>query len=130
MIEIAPERLLPLASLLSIAMAAALGTVVVLAAWRLRVVAGRLATAAAVVGLLVAVGSAVFRSSRGAGTGTHTAFGWPRPVYTRWVSWETRERIQGIRLRGIAENAIFYATMTALAGSVGLAARDRLPRSG
>ena len=110
-------------------MAAVLGTVIVLAAWRLRVVTGRIATAAAVAGLLLAGASAVLRSSRGAGTGTHTTFGWPRAVYTRWVSWESTERTQGIRLRGVAENAIFYAALTALAGSLGVAARERLSLS-
>jgi hypothetical protein len=125
-IEIAPDRLLPLATLLAIAFAAALATVIVLAAWRLRAVAGRLAAAAVVAGVVLAVSSALFRSSRGAGTGTSTAFGWPRAVYTRWVSWETPERVEGIRLQGIAENAIFYAAVSALAVSLGLAAwRER-----
>ena len=122
MIEIASDRLLPLATLLAIAFAAALATVIVLAARHLRDVAGRLATAAVVAGVVLAVASAVFSSSRGAGTGTYTAFGWPRAVYTRWVSWETPDRVRGIRLQGVAENAIFYAAVFALAGSLGLAA--------
>jgi hypothetical protein len=99
-----------------------MGTAVILATWHLREMARRVVLAAAVAGLLLAAASVIFRSSRAAGTGNHTAFGWPRPVYTRWVSWETSERIQGIRARGVAENAIFYATMIALAGSLGLAA--------
>jgi hypothetical protein len=102
-----------------------MGAAVVLATWHLREIAERLVIVAAVAGLVLAATSVGFRSSREAGTGNHTAFGWPRAVYTRWVSWETGERIQGIRLRGIAENAVFYAAMFALAGSLGLAASRR-----
>jgi hypothetical protein len=123
MIDIAPGRLLPLATLLSLAFAAGIGAAIILAAWHLRDRAGRLAIAAAMGALVLTAASAVFRSSREAGTGHHTAFGWPRAVYTRWVSWETSERIQGVRLRGVTENAMFYAPMIALAGSLGLAAR-------
>ena len=118
MIEIAPGRLLPMATLLTLAFAAAAGTAIMLTVWRLSHVAGRLGMAAVVAGLVLAAASAVFRSSRDAGTGTYTAWGWPRAVYTRWVSWETPQRIRGIRLQGIAENAIFYAAAAALAGSL------------
>ena len=123
MIDIAPERLLPFATLLAIAFAAMVGAAMMLATRRLRALADRLVLSAAVVGLILAAASAVFRSSRQAGTGNHTAFGWPRAMYTRWVSWETNERVQGIQPRGVAQNAFFYATLVALAGSLGLAAR-------
>ena len=123
MIDIAPERLLPFATLLSIAFVAMIGAAIMLATRRLRALADRLVLAAAVLGLVLAVASAVFRSSRHAGTGNHTAFGWPRAMYTRWVSSETGERSQGIRLRGVGQNAFFYATMVALVGSLGCAAR-------
>jgi hypothetical protein len=125
MVEIAPESLLPLATLLSFALAAATCATIVLTLGRRRGVAGRLAAAAAAAGLVLAAGSAVLRSSRGAGTGTYTAFGWPRAVYTRWVSWETAERRQGLRAAGLAENAVFYGALAALAGSLRLAARRR-----
>lgn len=111
-----------MATLLSLAFAAGIGGAIVLTACRLRNVGSRLATAAAVAGLVLAAASAVFRSTRDAGTGTHTAWGWPRAVYTRWVSWETPQRMRGIRLQGVAENAIFYAAAAALVGSLGLAA--------
>jgi hypothetical protein len=130
MIEIAPARLLPLATLLSLALAAAIATAIVVATWHLRDRAARLTMVAVVAGIVLGAASAVFRSSRGAGTGTHTAWGWPRAVYTRWVSWETSEQIRGIRLRGVAENAVFYATLAALAGSVGLASRRLLFHNG
>jgi hypothetical protein len=123
MIDIAPERLLPFATLLAIAFVAMIGAAIMLATRRLRALADRLVLAAAVVGLVLAVASAVFRSSRHAGTGNHTAFGWPRAMYTRWVSWETNERVQGIQPRGVAQNAFFYATIVALGGSLALAAR-------
>ena len=116
MIDIAPERLLPFAALLAVAFAAMMGTAVVLATWRLREVASRLVLFAVVAGLVFAAASAVFRSTRGAGTGHQTTFGWPRPMYTRWVSSETSERSQGINLRGVGQNAFFYATMVALVG--------------
>jgi hypothetical protein len=125
MVEIEPGNLLPLATLLSFALVAATGAAIVLTLGRRRDVAGRLAAAAAVAGLVLAAGSAVLRSSRGAGTGTYTAFGWPRAVYTRWVSWETAERRQGLRAVGLAENAAFYGSLAALAGSLGFAARRR-----
>ena len=129
MIDIAPERLLPFATLLAIAFAAMLGTVVVLANWQLRDVARRLVLFAVVAGFVLAAASGVFRSSRGAGTGTQTAFGWPRAMYTRWVSWETSERRQGIHPRGVGQNAFFYATLVALASSMGLAARRAVVRN-
>ena len=129
MIDIAPERLLPFATLLAIAFAAMVGTVIVLGTWRLRDVARQLVLFAVMAGFVLAAASGIFRSSRGAGTGTHTTFGWPRAMYTRWVSWETSERSQGIRPRGVGQNAFFYATLVALASSLGLAARRALVRN-
>jgi hypothetical protein len=125
MVEIAPGSLLPLATLLSFALGAVTCAAIVLGVRRRRGVAGRLAAVAAAAGLGLAAGSAVLRSSRGAGTGTYTAFGWPRAVYTRWVSWETAERRQGLRPAGLAENAIFYGALAALAGSLWFAAQAR-----
>jgi hypothetical protein len=127
MVEIAPARLLPLATLLTVALAAAAGAAIVLATSRMRGVVNRLALAAVAAGLVLAAGSGGLRSERGAGTGTQTAFGWPRAVYTRWVSWETAERIEGLRIRGVAENTVFYGALAALAGSLWLAARRRAP---
>ena len=123
MIDIAPERLLSFATLLLVGFAAMIGTGLVLTTWRLRDVAARLVLAAVVAGLVFAAASGVFRSSREAGPGNHTAFGWPREMYTHSVSGETGGGIQRIRPRGVGQNAFFYATIVALAGSLGVAAR-------
>jgi hypothetical protein len=83
----------------------------------------RVLSRAVALGALCALASVVVYTSRGAGTGTQTAWGWPRTVYSLWQSWETGERTHGIRWRGLLENAVFYG---ALAGMIGaLLARPR-----
>ena len=81
---------------------------------------------AAAVGALCAVLSLVLYWSRGAGTGTQTAWGWPRTVFSLWQSWETGERSHGIRWRGLLENAAFYGVLAAAVGGV-LARRRASP---
>ncbi len=78
---------------------------------------------AAAAGILCAVLSAVLYSSRGAGTGTQTAWGWPRTVFSLWQSWETGQRSHGIDWRGVIENALFYGALAAVIGA--LRARSR-----
>jgi hypothetical protein len=78
-------------------------------------------------GLLAGALSAGVRAARHAGTGTYTTWGWPRPVYTRWVSWERDAsapgaRRGGPRLRGLLENAIFYGGGAAFGATVLVAA--------
>ena len=74
-------------------------------------------------GFLAGALSAGASATRHAGTGTYTTGGWPRPVYTRWVSWERDAsapdaRRGGPRLRGLLENAIFYSGIAALGATV------------
>jgi hypothetical protein len=85
---------------------------------------------ALVAGLATGALSAVARAERHAGTGIYTTWGWPRPVYTRWVSWElpagtADSRHGGLRLRGLVENAIFYGGLAALIGATVGATRRR-----
>ena len=123
MIEISPYRHLAILPLLSVAVACILAAVIVLHLSASRIQRRRLYLSAVVVGVLCAVASGVFWSSRHAGTGTQTAWGWPRIIYGRWVSWEAVERYEGVRWRGIAENTVFYSAAAVLAISLVLAAR-------
>jgi hypothetical protein len=125
MFEIAPHGRLPMFRLLTFAFVA--GTVGVLLLYlgskvRLRRVVAR----AAVAGVVCAGASAALWSTRGAGTGTQTAWGWPRVVYARWVSWETVERTEGIRWWGLAENAVFYAAAATLVAGLLTVTRRQL----
>ena len=86
----------------------------------------RVLLSAAAIGALCAVASAAVYTSRGAGTGTQTAWGWPRVVFSLWQSWETGERTHGIRWRGLLENAAFYAALAAMIGAM-LALRRGTP---
>lgn len=123
MIEIAPYRHLAILPLLAVAVASIAAAVMVLRAAGLWPGRHRLYSVAAVVGLLCALGSGVFWSSRHAGTGTQTTWGWPRMIYGRWVSWEVVHQVEGVRWQGIVENTVFYGAIAMLAGSLFLAAR-------
>ena len=123
MIEIAPYRHLAIVPLLAVALACILAAVIVLRLAAPRFQRSRLYLGAVVIGVLCALASGAFWSSRHAGTGTQTAWGWPRMIYGRWVSWEVVESQEGVRWQGIAENTVFYGAAAVLAGSLGLAAR-------
>ena len=69
---------------------------------------------ATIIGLTSAALSGVRYAERSAGTGTYGTWGWPRAVYTRWVSWEIpTERHGGFQLRGLIENTILYGSAVA-----------------
>lgn len=72
---------------------------------------------AVVIGALCAAGSVVVYTSRGSGTGTQTAWGWPRVVFSLWQSWETGERSHGIRWQGLIENMGFYGALALVLGA-------------
>ena len=78
----------------------------------------RVLVRATVIGALCAVASVVVYASRGAGTGTQTAWGWPRMVFSLWQSWETGQRTHGIRWRGLIENAAFYGALALVVGAM------------
>jgi hypothetical protein len=66
------------------------------------------------IGMACAAVSTVRYAERSAGTGTYGTWGWPRAVYTRWVSWEIpTERHGGFQLRGLIENAVLYSAAAA-----------------
>jgi len=125
MFEIAAHDRFPMFRLLTFALlAGAVGLVLLYVANRARL--RRVVARAAVAGVLCAAASASLWSTRSAGTGTQTAWGWPRVVYARWVSWETAERSEGIRWSGLAENAVFYgAAATLVAGLLMVTRRPR-----
>ena len=78
---------------------------------------------ATVLGALCAAASVVVYTSRDAGTGTQTAWGWPRVVFSLWQSWETGQRSHGIRWQGLVENTAFYGALAALIGALLVRAR-------
>jgi hypothetical protein len=127
LIEIAPFRYLAIFHLLSLALTS---VVVAILVRRLAKVPlqRRSLLRAIMVGVVCALASTAFWSSRHAGTGTQMAWGWPRMNYGRWVSWETAERIERVRWQGIVENTVFYTAAALLAGSLIVAVR-REPRS-
>jgi uncharacterized membrane protein len=84
---------------------------------------------AVILGALCAVASLVVYTSRGAGTGTQTAWGWPRVVFSLWQSWETGQRSHGIRWQGLIENAAFYGALAGLLGALLARRRDVAPAS-
>ena len=79
---------------------------------------------AALVGVLSAVASVVVYTARGAGTGTQTAWGWPRTIFSLWQSWETGQRSHAIRWQGLIENALFYGTLAAAIGALRVRSRS------
>ena len=82
---------------------------------------------AQLIGAVCAVASIVGYTSRGSGTGTQTAWGWPRVVFSLWQSWETGERSHGLRWQGLIENMAFYGALALLTGAV--LARVRMMRT-
>ena len=117
MIEIAPYYHQPLARLLAVIVPALVVALLLLRrldAPRRR----RVLTRALVLGALCAVASVVIYTSRGAGTGTQTSWGWPRMVFRLWQSWEAGERTHGIHWRGLIENAAFYGALAAVIGAL------------
>jgi hypothetical protein len=112
-----------IAPMLAVALALIGAAMIVLQLAALRYPRRRLYLRAAILGLFCALASGAFWSSRHAGTGTQTAWGWPRVVYGRWVSWEGDHRQEGIRWRGILENTVFYGALAMLASSIVVTAR-------
>lgn len=110
MIEIAAHQRPPLAPLLAIAaIALALSLVVARLRFRAWVPDLRTLAVAALAALLLTGAGIVARSERDSGTGTQSAWGWPRAVYTRWASWDTSEESEHIRWVGIFENVVTWA---------------------
>ena len=79
------------------------------------------------IGAVCTVASVLVYTSRDAGTGTQTAWGWPRVVFSLWQSWETGERSHGLRWQGLVENMAFYAALALLIGAMLARWRDVVP---
>jgi hypothetical protein len=129
MFEIAASARPPLASLLRIALSLLILGALML--WRATPsVRRRVIVASVVVGALLSFASAALWSRRHAGTGTETAYGWPRVVYARWESFEGGAGRAGVQWRGVVENSFAYgsATMLALAAGLLMTRRRRLSR--
>ena len=109
MIQIAPQLRPPLATLL-LAAALLIAVAVIVSPRGERREVFRITSIANALGVAVVLTlvSALLWSERGAGTGIEMARGWPRIVYSRWTSSETREQTAGIRWRGIAESVPLY----------------------
>ena len=117
MIEIAPHSHQAIARLLAVIVPAIV--VAFLLLHRLEAQRGRrVLIGAVVIGALCAVASVVVYTSRGSGTGTQTAWGWPRVIFSLWQSWETGQRSHGLRWQGLIENAVFYGALAALIGAL------------
>ena len=69
------------------------------------------------IGVLFAVASVVVYTTRDAGTGTQTAWGWPRVVFSLWQSWETGQRSHGIGWQGLVENMAFFGVIALVLGA-------------
>ena len=123
MIEIAPNRYLAIVQLLAVALSSIVAAAILLRLTDLRVRRHRLYLSATVIGGLCTLASGAFWSSRHAGTGTRTAWGWPRMIYGRWIGWEVVQHREGVSWPGIVENTVFYGAVAMLAGSLVLAAR-------
>jgi hypothetical protein len=124
MLEIAPQYRLAMFQLLAFAIpTAAVGVLVLYLTNKAQL--RRVVARAAVAGMLFAGASAALWSTRSAGTGTQTVWGWPRVVYARWESWETAQRSEGVRWVGFAENTVFYGAAATFVGSLLRVARRR-----
>jgi hypothetical protein len=108
MFEIAPHFRPPLAIALAVVLPLLAGTAILLLRVPPRVRRRLLATAAAAA-LLLTAASAIVWSRRHAGTGTETAYGWPRIVYSRWESFEGVGHRSGIHWRGVLEQIAVYS---------------------
>jgi hypothetical protein len=117
MIEIAPHYHQAIARLLAVIVPAI--AVALLLLRRLDAPDRRRVTIRAMgLGALCAAASVVVYTSRDAGTGTQTAWGWPRVVFSLWQSWETGQRSHGIRWQGLIENTAFYGALAAVIGAM------------
>ena len=128
MFEIAPHLRPPLATLLAFTLPVLAGAAILLLRaprWLRR----RLMVTAAAGGILLTGMSGAVSTRRHAGTGTETALGWPRIVYSRWESFEGQGGRSGVHWRGILEGTIAYgAVAAALLGARTVARHRRLGR--
>lgn len=117
MLEIAPQYHQPIARILLVVVMAAALALMLLRRVDARHRRGVLARAAAL-GVVCTFASVALYAIRDAGTGTQTAWGWPRIVFSLWQSWETGQRSHEIRWQGVIENATFYGALATAIGAL------------
>ena len=128
MIEIAPHLRPPLAIALAVVLPLLAATAILLL--RVPSRARRLLLGTAVAGaVLLTAASAIVWTRRHAGTGTETAYGWPRIVYSRWESFEATEHRSGIHWRGVLEQIAVYSVAGAAIVVAAWTVRHRRPNS-
>jgi hypothetical protein len=127
MIEIAPYQHMAIVPLLAVALGCIVAALIIVRLAASGLPRHRLYWSAIIIGVLCALGSGTLRSSRHSGTGTQTEWGWPRAIYTRWVSFEVDGRRDGLRWQGLAENTVFYGAAVLLLGSLVFAGRRGRP---
>jgi hypothetical protein len=68
-----------------------------------------------VVSVACSVGSAVIRSSGASGTGTRTSYGFPKPFYFTWVSWEQPVSNAGFEWLYFVGNCVAWLALLSVA---------------
>jgi hypothetical protein len=79
--------------------------------------------------MLLTTASTMVWTRRHAGTGTETAYGWPRIVYSRWESFEGIEHRSGIHWRGVLEQIAVYSVAGAAMSVAAWRLRHRRPNA-
>jgi hypothetical protein len=69
--------------------------------------------------------SGALAHTRHAGTRLQTAYGWPKPIFARWVDPETQAGWSAVIERGVVENLFFYGCASVLLVSMYQRARRR-----
>jgi hypothetical protein len=73
---------------------------------------------------LAAMSGAIVHT-RHAGTRLQTTYGWPKPIFARWIDPETQARWSAVVERGVVENLFFYGCASVLLVSMYQRARRR-----
>ena len=73
--------------------------------------------------LLLSAASAVFRTSSASGTGLRTLYGFPKPFYTTWASWESADRYAGANWLYFAGNTAAWLALVCIVAAAWTALR-------
>ena len=118
---------MPLATLLSISFAL-FGMVTLAVLWspRLRrsLLRPRVAALGVLLSCLLSASSAVVRTSGASGTGTRTSYGFPKPFYFTWTSWEHPTSTAGLELLYFVGNWIGWLAFVAILALLWTAVRS------
>jgi hypothetical protein len=75
--------------------------------------------------ILCSAGSAVVRSSGASGTGTRTSYGFPKPFYFTWVSWEHPVSSTGFEWLYFAGNCVGWLALLSVVALFSALVRGR-----